>query len=63
MWNLDFEEKCINFVEQVYSDLQRVAFFVLNRWKSGDASFDVQKTSFEERKMTLKEVFVGTYVE
>lgn len=45
------------------SDLQRVAFFVLKRWKSGDASFNVQKTSFEERKLTLKEVFVGTYVE
>ena len=45
------------------SDLQRVAFFVLKRWKSGDASFSVKKTSFEERKMTLKEVFVGINVE
>ena len=46
MWNLDFEEKCINFVEQVYSDLQRVAFLFSSPWKSGDFSFDVRKITF-----------------
>ena len=57
MWNLDFEEKCINFVEQVYSDLQRVAFLFSSPWKSGDFSFDVRKITLEEEKITLEEVF------
>lgn len=63
MWNLDFEEKCINFVEQVYSDLQRVAFLFSSPWKSGDFSFDVRKITLEEEKITLEEVFSKTYVQ
>ena len=29
MLNLDFAGKCVNFVEQMQSDLSRVALFVL----------------------------------
>ena len=59
--NLDFAEKYINFVEQLLERPQRVALFVLNRWKSGVPSFYVRKPSFEERKITLKVVFSKTY--
>ena len=63
MLNLDFDEKCINFVVRISSDLHRVALFVLKRWKSDISSFYIRKTSFEERKTTLEEGFSKTYVQ
>jgi hypothetical protein len=61
--NLDFKEKCINFVLQLYSDLLGGRYFFLYSWKSGVSSFNVRKTSFEERKITSNVVFWKNYAQ
>ena len=55
--NLDFAEKCVNFVVRILSGLSRPLFLFVTPWKSSMPSFYVGETSFEERKTTLKEGF------
>ena len=59
--NLDFTKKCINFVVTMQSDLLRSLFYFVSAWKSAINTFYVRKTSFEERKSTLKERFWKFY--
>ena len=63
MLNLDFSEKCINFVVPMHSDLMRVAFLFVFTWKSSEISFKERKPSFNVRKITSKERISKTHAQ